>query len=180
MVIDAVILERRLNISRETLVKEALLLCTHLNIEPERVCQGVIDLNLDVFLYVIDNYANFTSERVCGSVLQSYGCSAGDAYEWSVTIPSGNSQDRPKPNDTEVPSFTILQLSDVHYDPDYTPNGNAVCGEPLCCQSDQGEPASPEETCGYWTDYRAADSPWHLVEETVRQAKRQVSTTGVF
>jgi sphingomyelin phosphodiesterase len=124
----------------------------------------------------MDNYGNFTSNRFCGSVLQSFGCPPGDAFEWTVDIASGNSVERPPPDDTNLQSFTILQLSDIHYDPDYTPNGNAACGEPICCQSDQGEPESPEQACGYWTDYRDADAPWHLVEETVRQAKTQVGS----
>ncbi|KYB28199.1 Sphingomyelin phosphodiesterase-like Protein [Tribolium castaneum] len=173
LVVDLVIGERFLGLTRETLVKEATLLCTHLKIENERVCKGAIELNIDVFLYAMDNYANFTSNRICGSILQAQGCPTGDAFEWSIDLPSGNSPERPKPNDTDVPTFTILQLSDIHYDPNYTPNGNADCGEPICCQPDQGEPSSPENACGYWTDYRDADSPWHLVEETVRQAKTQ-------
>ncbi|RZC34304.1 sphingomyelin phosphodiesterase-like [Asbolus verrucosus] len=173
LVVDLVIGERKLGLSRETLVKEANYLCTHLGIETERVCNGVVELNVDVFLYVIDNYPEFTSNRVCGSILQSYGCPTGDDFDWSINIASGNSPVRPTPNDTEVKSFKILQLSDIHYDPNYTPNGNADCGEPICCQGDQGEPASPELACGYWTDYRDADAPWHLVEETIKQAKTQ-------
>jgi sphingomyelin phosphodiesterase len=173
LVIDLVIEERVLGLTRETLIKEAHVVCTHLNIETDRVCTGIIELYVDPLIYAMDNYGNFTSNRFCGSVLQSFGCPPGDAFEWTVDIANGNSVERPPPDDTNLQSFTILQLSDIHYDPDYTPNGNAACGEPICCQSDQGEPESPEQACGYWTDYRDADAPWHLVEETVRQAKTQ-------
>jgi sphingomyelin phosphodiesterase len=173
LAVDLVIGERLLGLTAETLAKEAEYLCVHLGIESRRVCTGVIDLNLDVFLYIIDNYPNITSNRICGSVLQGLGCPAGDAFEWSIDLPSGNSPERPKPNDTNPETFNVLQLSDIHYDPNYVPNGNADCGEPICCQGDQGEPNSTETTCGYWTDYRDADVPWHLVEETIRQTKTQ-------
>ncbi|KAJ3657707.1 hypothetical protein Zmor_009492 [Zophobas morio] len=172
LAVDLVILERREGMTRDTLAEEAEYLCIHLGIESRRVCLGVIELNIDAFIYILDNYPDLTSNRICGSVLQTLGCPKGDAYEWSINLPSGNSPDRPKPNDT-TDSFKILQLSDIHYDPNYTPNGNAECGEPICCQEDQGEAPSEEAACGYWTDYRDADVPWHLVEETIRQVNTQ-------
>lgn len=66
--------------------------------------------------------------------------------------------------------FHILHLSDFHIDNLYTPGGNALCDAPLCCQSDQGGPSSSESACGYWGDYRYADSPLHTIENAVDQA----------
>ncbi|XP_008192876.2 sphingomyelin phosphodiesterase [Tribolium castaneum] len=172
LVVDFVINQRKnAGVSRETILDEATFLCSELKMEAARVCKGQMELNIDIFLYTIDNYPNFTSNRVCGGFLQGHNCDTGDAFEWTINIPSGNSPERPKPSGTD--SFTILQLSDIHYDPNYTPNGNAVCGEPVCCQPDQGEPSGPENACGYWTDYRLGDSPWYLIEETIRQTKTQ-------
>jgi sphingomyelin phosphodiesterase len=105
-------------------------------------------------------------------LLQSYDCKIDKEIDWSINIAPGESKDRPKLNQTG--SFTILQLSDFHYDPGYVPGGNADCGEPICCQEDQGEPSSSDKSCGYWSDYRDSDPPWYLVEETIRQAKTQV------
>lgn len=121
----------------------------------------------------MDNFPNITSDRFCGSVLQSYGCSPGAEFDWSIDIAEGESPERPNTTPSADNAFSILHLSDIHYDPNYKVNGNANCGEPICCQADQGEPASAEDACGYWTDYRDADSPWALVEESIRQAKTQ-------
>lgn len=44
LVIDLVIEERVLGLTRETLIKEAHVVCTHLNIETDRVCTGIIEL----------------------------------------------------------------------------------------------------------------------------------------
>lgn len=46
LVVDLVIGERFLGLTRETLVEEATLLCTHLKMENERVCKGAIELNI--------------------------------------------------------------------------------------------------------------------------------------
>jgi sphingomyelin phosphodiesterase len=124
----------------------------------------------DIFLHIIDHYP-VRSGRICGLLLQSYGCPNEGVFNWSVELPGGESVERVS---HKGGSFRILQLSDVHYDPNYTPYGNADCGEPVCCQGDQGEGSSVEKRCGFWTDYRDADVPWHLIEETARQVKTQV------
>lgn len=106
-------------------------------------------------------------------MLQSAGCQHEHDVDWSIEIPKGVSPDRPQSfNSTE--SLKILHISDIHYDPLYTPNGNAECGEPICCQNDQGKPDSSSNACGYWTDYRNADTSWHLIEEILAQIKNYV------
>lgn len=126
-----------------------------------------------MFLYIIDNHPNITSNRFCGLVFQST-CPAGDGdYEWTINIPEGTpTTRRAKIGDGDL--INILQFSDIHFDANYKPYGNADCGEPICCQNDQPDATLPENECGYWSDYRAGDTPWHLVEEVVRHAKTQV------
>jgi hypothetical protein len=68
--------------------------------------------------------------------------------------------------------LNIIQISDIHYDPMYLPGGNAVCGEPMCCRSTQGSPASPEAAAGYWGDYRSCDTPWKVFEDMLQQIKK--------
>lgn len=45
-VVDLVLLERKIGLSRETFVDEVIVICTHLGIENERVCKGVSELNV--------------------------------------------------------------------------------------------------------------------------------------
>ncbi|XP_044255462.1 sphingomyelin phosphodiesterase-like [Tribolium madens] len=169
LLVNLVIAQRRTGANRETIAKESEFFCVHLGNETERFCKGAINLNLDVFLYIVDNSPQLDSHRVCGTILQSHGCH-GKNFDWSVNLPSGNSP-QIRPNYNQSTSFKILQLSDIHYDLNYTANGNAECGEYACCQKDQGEASSPQNACGYWSDYRRSDLPWHLVEETIKQVK---------
>jgi hypothetical protein len=67
--------------------------------------------------------------------------------------------------------LTIIQITDIHYDPMYMPNGNAKCGEPMCCRRSQGKPENPDIAAGYWGDYRSCDIPWQAVQNTLHQIK---------
>ncbi|KAF4514103.1 UNVERIFIED_CONTAM: hypothetical protein B566_EDAN019076, partial [Ephemera danica] len=69
------------------------------------------------------------------------------------------------------PTWKILQLTDVHIDPNYAPGYDAECvGETTCCRMDQGIPADPNAAAGYWGDYRACDAPLHAFENLVQDA----------
>jgi hypothetical protein len=74
-------------------------------------------------------------------------------------------------------TLTILQLSDIHYEPTYLPGGNAECDAPMCCRNDQGLPPRPEAAAGYWGAY-TCDTPWNVFDETMMQIKKahQVKT----
>lgn len=172
-VFTAVVDERLHGMTKEQLVETVEYICLALAIENERVCHGAISLNADILIYIVDNYPDIKPERLCGSVLQSFGCPTGDGFEWTIDIATGNAAERPELDDDSTGSFNILQLSDIHYDPYYKVNGVADCGEPICCQEDQGEATAEQAACGYWTDYGMADAPWYLVEETVRQTNTQ-------
>lgn len=74
--------------------------------------------------------------------------------------------------------YRVLQITDYHWDSEYSPDGNANCGEPTCCRKDQGAPATPEDRAGRWGDYRSCDIPWDTVAEFIKhtQEKLHVST----
>ncbi|XP_019868461.2 sphingomyelin phosphodiesterase-like [Aethina tumida] len=168
LAIDLLINERKNGASKEQLIDTVSGLCTILNVEPDSVCRGTIELNADPLTYIFDNMQNLTSKRVCSLVLQKYECSKGDNFEWEIEIPLGNSIERPKPSESSG-QFNIIQLSDFHYDPLYTVGKSSKCAEPLCCQSDSIDPENENDACGYWSDYNNADIPWHLIEETVER-----------
>ncbi|XP_044255456.1 sphingomyelin phosphodiesterase-like [Tribolium madens] len=173
LLFDLVIDEWNQGMTKEKILDIVQYICVELGIENERVCHGSITINADIIFYIIEHYPDIKANRLCGSVLQAFGCSTGEDFDWSIIVPPGNAAKRPQLNDESSGSFNILQLSDIHYDPNYKPYGKAKCGEPVCCQEDQGEADSPDTACGYWSDYRFADVPWHLVEETIRHTKTQ-------
>ncbi|PNF14909.1 hypothetical protein B7P43_G04318 [Cryptotermes secundus] len=130
----------------------------------------------DTVIYILSNTKGLTSSRICGIIFQEYGCSQDDEnLEWTVDVDFGS---KPKSNrnynridvkNAEV--LTIIQITDIHYDPMYMPNGNAECGEPMCCRRTQGKPGNPDTAAGYWGDYRSCDIPWQAVQNTLHQIK---------
>ena len=67
----------------------------------------------------------------------------------------------------------VVQVTDLHVDPYYTPGANADCGEPLCCRGAAGIATSPEKAAGVWGDYRNCDTPI----STLRHALKHISET---
>lgn len=139
------------------------------------------------------------SHEICGTLLGD-SCSAvtDPRHNWSLPLPStvrrrksllqrpfsslfwqqssfngagSGSGSGKKAAVSAVKPFKVLQISDIHLDPEYKEGSNAVCGEPLCCR-----PSSPgsnmainaDRKAGYWGDYRDCDIPLHTVEETFR------------
>uniref|UniRef100_V5GSZ1 Sphingomyelin phosphodiesterase n=1 Tax=Anoplophora glabripennis TaxID=217634 RepID=V5GSZ1_ANOGL len=167
-IVDLFILKRRLGMTDVEMAKEASDICITLKIENERVCDGIINANLGIFMYIIDNNADLKNTSVCGLILTNYNCDSGNAYEWTVEVPSGKTVDKVKANGTNT--FNILHISDIHYDPLYTPGKSSQCGEPLCCQDDQPDGTDDSNTCGYWSDYSDADTPFHTMQEALRES----------
>lgn len=67
--------------------------------------------------------------------------------------------------------LTIVQITDVHYDPYYNPGGNAVCHMGACCRRNQGPPKDAASAAGHWGDYRACDSPWEAIVDIIKHVK---------
>ncbi|XP_044748363.1 sphingomyelin phosphodiesterase-like [Coccinella septempunctata] len=146
--------------------------CKTFKVEDDRVCNGLLGPIIDVIFYIIENGKNVTGPKLCSLLLGPTCHNQFDYFNWTVDVP-------PKPE--VIPrkvisgddKIRILHLTDMHIDPRYTPGSNAVCGETLCCQDDQGIPENSEDACGVWGDYRSADTPMKLLEETLRHAKAQ-------
>ena len=67
--------------------------------------------------------------------------------------------------------LTIVQMTDIHYQPTYLPGGNAECDAPMCCRSDQGQPPRPEAAAGYWGAF-TCDAPWNIFDDTMKQINK--------
>lgn len=143
-------------------------------------------------MWIVDNKPDLLGSRVCSIVFQKYNCYSLIPSEWSIDIPAGYSADRNLVSSNKHLLFTpqndiktnfqtnspespvqIIHLSDFHLDPLYTAGGNAKCGDPLCCQSDQSPAETEEAQCGYWGDYRSADSPIYSIIDAVKQSTNQ-------
>ncbi|CAH1104931.1 unnamed protein product, partial [Psylliodes chrysocephalus] len=150
--------------------KEINFFCNLYSGNTERVCEGFTSLNSPVFLYIIDHSDKLTGIDVCSISFQYQDCILPNKYNWTIEVPTGNTV--AKPESTGTKSFNILHITDIHYDPRYTANKTNDCSEPVCCQNDQADGTTPENSCGYWSDYIQADIPWRTVVNALDQTKK--------
>nr|CAI5843402.1 unnamed protein product [Callosobruchus analis] len=147
----------RAGYNKEAILAEVVFICTYLKIEDQT----------DIFAYIANTNKKFSANKICGMLLQRYNCHS-DTGSWRIDLPPrGHIKKKVMGPET----FNILQITDIHLDPRYTEGKKAHCGEPLCCQDDQETAADGEKPCGYWSEYRNADSPIHLLEEVIAQSK---------
>ncbi|KAF7272238.1 hypothetical protein GWI33_014950 [Rhynchophorus ferrugineus] len=163
---DFVVFQIRLGTPRDQLKNEVAQLCELFDIEPGRVCEGVVELNIDAFIYIFTNDPDLNPDVACHLLLQSQ-CPS-DSFEWTIDVPDGQSPSRPKP--TEKSLIKVLHVSDIHLDTLYREGKVATCSEPVCCQEDQDDgDESTGNVCGYWSSY-GNDVTEHLVDEFIRFA----------
>ncbi|EFN81993.1 Sphingomyelin phosphodiesterase [Harpegnathos saltator] len=167
---DTYIKYRKQGKPEDQIKSEVTKLCVRLNIESEQVCAGAITLNLPTILYIIDTKQNLTASTICGVVFESQSCPLiDDEYKWTVKIDNnpGKSVSEKKNNET----INIVQITDLHYDPKYEPDGNSKCGKPACCRKGQNDTNVNDELAGFWGDYNSCDTPWHAVVDALYHIK---------
>ncbi|XP_062542368.1 sphingomyelin phosphodiesterase-like [Armigeres subalbatus] len=163
---------RKQGASREELHGVAYELCTTLQIQEPDVCRGVIDLNIDFFLFIFDDRPTVGADTLCAVVFQSSACTLSDPefINWSVNVNPRSApitESKYFPNARGPNDIKIVQITDLHYDPLYLVDHNAVCNRPACCRNDQGIPNDPSHRAGKWGDYRDCDSPWDAVDDVI-------------
>ncbi|KAF2878762.1 hypothetical protein ILUMI_27403, partial [Ignelater luminosus] len=160
--VDVAIAARRAGMIKEILADFAIGLCVLLEIDSVDVCHGTVELHIDTLLYIVDHKKELTSKRVCSIALQKYGCKDPNRKDWTIYVPSHKETlSNIKQKRSESKPFTVLQLTDIHYDPGYEIGSNAACNSHLCCQKGT-KPLNLGDAAGYWGDYRFCDLPWHL------------------
>ncbi|XP_076750001.1 sphingomyelin phosphodiesterase 1 [Xylocopa sonorina] len=160
---------RRNGASEESIKSKLIKLCTILNIQTKRVCSGVIELNLPIILYIVDSRPNLDAATMCGVVLESKFCPLNNPdFEWSIDIENNSIPTIVEKEARE--EMKVVQLSDLHYDPLYEPDGNSNCGEPVCCRVGQNK-TDVTSLAGYWGDYKSCDTPWHAIIDAFKHIK---------
>uniref|UniRef100_A0A336MKI9 CSON003052 protein n=1 Tax=Culicoides sonorensis TaxID=179676 RepID=A0A336MKI9_CULSO len=153
----------------DQLLEEAIDLCLSLNIQPESTCEPIIRMHLPPILYIIDSRPDLTAKNLCGMILQSSNCGfPGPNLDYAIKIDDNlpKIQQQHTSEETHEKTYHVLHLTDIHFDPRYSPGSNALCEEPTCCRS--GEPESEEEAAGFYGDYRNCDVPWHTIVRTMQ------------
>lgn len=158
--------------------------CERLQIQTREVCSGLFFSNWPLLRHIINN-TNIDPNAICSLVFQFDFCHVENESknDWSVEIASmettstemNQMNDGPKdqmPMKTEN-DLHILHLTDIHYDPWYTPGSSAECNEPLCCQRFNSYDLDYSNGAGFWGDYRDCDLPWHTLVQSLKHIKAQ-------
>lgn len=180
-VIDELMFMRRdEQLNSTELIELSIEFCNMLEIQSERVCRGVIELNAPSIIYIVDNRKELTADTVCKVLLDDGEClePADDkSYDFVISIDEyeENSEDI-KEMTTLVPSedLNIIHITDIHVDLKYKKGALAVCDDFACCRDySQDDEINSTLLAGYWGDYRGCDMPWNAVEDAFGQIRRQ-------
>ncbi|CAO3616653.1 unnamed protein product [Cunninghamella echinulata] len=130
-------------------------------VSPE-VCAGVMKEQVPIFRKVIKTMtvSGRDGHLMCAAIANS--CPYPDIEKWEIQFP------KPKPTNipTNQPSgetFTVLQLSDWHIDPEYQAFSDAVCDKPICCRASSTDYSNITKPSSPWGEY-SCDTPLPLIK----------------
>lgn len=145
-------------------------LCIELDLEPDDVCSGMVNLAKNDVCYIVAN-STLDTTAMC-AIYVGGTCLTEEIIEeirWTVPLPS-----TPKPPvvavpapPADAPTLRVLQVTDIHYDSEYTIGSLAACAYPCCCEYGSGNATSAADAAGMWGDYRACDIPAWTLEDAL-------------
>lgn len=184
-VIDELMFMRRVEQLNSTeLIDLSIEFCNMLEIQSERVCRGVIELNAPSIIYIVDNRKDLTADTVCKVLLDDGECfepSDDNSYDFTISIDEYEEHSKDDENEVAAtilaPSedLTIVHLTDAHLDLKYKKGSLAVCDDFACCRdlSKKSDDGNATKLAGYWGEYWGCDTPLNAVEDIFKQIKMQ-------
>lgn len=152
----SLIRDRQNGRSQEELANSAVSMCNILTSFTPAVCRGVVDLNVEALVYIIDSRPSLTATNVCSLVLQGECGALDPSLSFTVNVSPGaainqhKSVSAPRQSD----ELKIIHLTDLHYDEHYMAGGFGQCPNPVCCRRNDGWASNPADAAGVWGDYR--------------------------
>lgn len=144
--------------TQEDLANSANTFCNLLTSFGPGVCRGLVDLNVEALVYIIDARPSLTATQICGMVLQGECGTLDNVFSFTVNVNPGNTITAPKSVSAQRTSdeLKIIHLTDLHYDEHYMVGGFGQCPNPVCCRRNDGIPTNPADAAGHWGDYRVS------------------------
>ncbi|KAG1469258.1 hypothetical protein G6F56_003360 [Rhizopus delemar] len=133
----------------------------------DEVCEGVIREQAPIIRKVIPtmNISGRDGHLLCAAILNS--CPYPEVDQWNVTFPKSKPNMNQEPIKSEGQTFSVLQLSDWHIDPDYMPGTEVNCDKPICCRAAYTDYANITKPASMWGEYNC-DTPLSLIESLFR------------
>ncbi|XP_063704801.1 sphingomyelin phosphodiesterase-like [Culicoides brevitarsis] len=173
---------RVLHMSDEYIERAAIDICVNARITSKAACEGLIRINLESLLFVIDNQPKLTASTFCAFAFHgSCGRITEPEFLYHITV----DPNYPVWNESQVSvkkepeTFKIVHITDVHYDPRYVVGNNAKCDDPTCCRQSHGKPQNAADGAGRWGSYDC-DVPWESVEDLVQHIKTEHSDAEII
>lgn len=66
-------------------------------------------------------------------------------------------------------TFQVAQITDIHFDPYFSPGTRSDCGEPVCCRNVNGPASTLASMAGIWGDYTDCDTPYFTIDSALKQ-----------
>jgi hypothetical protein len=148
--------DRRNGASEEQLAASAINMCGIVTSFTPEVCVGVVNLNVESLVYIIDARPSLTATNVCSMVLQGECGTIDPSFAFTVNVNAGPQITQPKSvaSPRSPGDMKIVHVTDLHYDPNYLEGSLGNCVNPVCCRRKDGIPSNPADRAGHWGDYR--------------------------
>lgn len=152
----SLIRDRQNGASEQQLANSAINMCGIVTSFTPEVCQGVVRLNVESLVYIIDARPSLTATNVCSLVLQGECGNLDPSLSFTVNVNQGPAITQPKSvaSPRSANDMKIIHVTDLHYDEHYMEGGLGNCINPVCCRRADGVPSNPADRAGFWGDYR--------------------------
>jgi sphingomyelin phosphodiesterase len=175
-VVAAMMFDRRNNgAHQDDLADTAVNLCGVLTDFSPPVCRGTIDMFTESVVYIVDSRPSLTATQMCSFVLQGECGGPDPVFNFEINVSPGPpvTQSKSVSAPRSPDELVIIHFTDIHIDENYLVNGWGNCGNPVCCRRNDGMPSNPADAAGFWGDFRDCNTPFHTVENMMRQIRAQ-------
>jgi sphingomyelin phosphodiesterase len=154
--VSSLMSDRRNGAGEQQLEDSAFNMCRIATSYSIEMCRGIVRLNVEPVIFIVDSRPSLTATQMCALVLQGDCGTVDPSFSFTVNVNPGPQITQSKsihsirsPNDMK-----IIHLTDLHFDENYVEGNNAVCTNSICCRRNDGLPSNPADGGGFWGDYR--------------------------
>lgn len=118
---------------------------------------------------------------MCGAFLgSSCALTSSEKLNWTIEIPPTRRSMASKITTRRGKHFKVLQLTDIHFDPYFSPGSRTDCGEPVCCRTLNGPGRTINHMASIWGDYTDCDTPFFTVQNSLQRVSQEHSDVSYW
>ncbi|EJD50479.1 sphingomyelin phosphodiesterase [Auricularia subglabra TFB-10046 SS5] len=156
-------------------------ICQAIGAADADVCAGAVGMQAPIIAHAMRSISTQgqTATKVCDALFGL--CAPPPVNAFAVPLPPKPKPQRPHaPLPAKQPPLTVVHMSDVHIDRDYTVGAEANCTKPICCRNfaDSGN-APPKVPAGPFGD-SACDAPVGLADAMLKAVKKLNPDFAIF